>query len=102
MLAERAVDASTARFVCAVALASNTDILWEARDTVEGRLQLPPRGNRGFGYDPIFFYPPYGQTLAEVEDSKKAAASHRGKAFQQFKAYLDVNLPNAQRGTSSR
>lgn len=93
MLAEREVDASTARFVCAVALARNTDILWEARGTVEGRLQLPPRGNRGFGYDPIFFYPPYGRTLAEVEDSEKAAVSHRGKAFQRFQAYLNANLP---------
>ena len=101
MLTERSVDGSTARFVCAVALARNTSIVWETRGTVEGRLHLPPCGDRGFGYDPIFFYPPYGRTLAEVEDDEKAAVSHRGKAFQQLQAYLNANLATSERRTSS-
>ena len=45
-------------------------------------------GVHGFGYDPIFFYPPYGVTLAEVDGERKAAVSHRGKAFRQLRERL--------------
>ena len=144
MLAERGADGSTARFVCALALArpaspdgsarrptdptgaravprrelparpSSPDgsagrptnppgvravprrelparpgvVLWEAAGIVEGRVQLPPRGEGGFGYDPIFRYPPYGRTLAEVTPAEKAAVSHRGRAFRQLRRHL--------------
>ena len=116
MLAERGADGSTARFVCALALArpSSPDgsagrpanppgaravprpellprpgaVLWEAAGVVEGRVQLPPRGEGGFGYDPIFHYPPYGRTLAEVSPEEKAAVSHRGRAFRQLRRRL--------------
>ena len=93
MLAERGADGSTARFVCALALArpSSPDgsaVLWEAAGVVEGRVQLPPRGEGGFGYDPIFHYPPYGRTLAEVTPEEKAAVSHRGQAFRQLRRRL--------------
>jgi XTP/dITP diphosphohydrolase len=79
---------STARFVCALAVASGDDILFEARGTVEGRVAPEPRGTHGFGYDPIFFYPPEGRTLAEVDDDVKRAVSHRGNAFRQLRAFL--------------
>ena len=77
-----------ARFVCAVALARGGDILFEARGSVEGRIAPEPRGRGGFGYDPIFFYPPYGCTLAEASAEQKAAVSHRGHAFRQLRAFL--------------
>jgi XTP/dITP diphosphohydrolase len=72
----------TARFVCALALARGRDILFEARGIVEGHIAPEPRGAGGFGYDPIFFYPPYGRTLAEATPEEKLAVSHRGKAFR--------------------
>ena len=61
---------STARFVCALALVQGDRVLFEARGTVEGRISPEPKGDGGFGYDPIFFYPPYGQTLAEAGAAK--------------------------------
>ena len=82
---------SPARFVCAVALARGPEILFETRGTVEGRIAAEPRGSGGFGYDPIFFYPPYGQTLAEAGD-RKAAVSHRGVAFRTLRAYLQSHF----------
>ena len=79
---------SAARFVCALALVRDGRVIFEARGTVEGRIS-EPKGQGGFGYDPIFFYPPYGQTLAEAGDAK-AAVSHRGEAFRALKAFLST------------
>jgi len=79
---------SAARFVCALAVASGNDVLFEARGTVEGRVAPEPRGTHGFGYDPIFFYPPEGRTLGEVSDDVKRAVSHRGAAFRQLREWL--------------
>jgi XTP/dITP diphosphohydrolase len=80
-----------ARFVCAVALARGRDVLFETRGTVEGRIAPQPRGTGGFGYDPIFFYPPYNATLAEATADQKAAVSHRGKAFRALKTFLNTS-----------
>lgn len=77
----------TARFVCALALARNGDVVFETRGTVEGEIAPEPRGAGGFGYDPIFYYPPYGCTLAEAGD-RKAEVSHRAKAFRTLGTYL--------------
>jgi XTP/dITP diphosphohydrolase len=85
---ERGVTGSTARFVCSVAVANGDTILFEARGTVEGEIVAEPRGTNGFGYDPIFFYPPFGCTLAELDRERKAEVSHRGKAFRQLREYL--------------
>ena len=79
---------SPARFVCALALARDGRVLFEARGTIEGEIAREPRGTHGFGYDPIFHYPPYGRTLGEVENEEKQAVSHRGAAFRQLAAYL--------------
>ena len=78
---------SPARFVCALALVRDGRVLFETRGTVEGCISPEPSGTGGFGYDPIFFYPPYGQTLAEAGDAK-AAVSHRGEAFRALRDYL--------------
>jgi XTP/dITP diphosphohydrolase len=80
---------SPARFVCALALVGDGEILFEARGTIEGRIAPAPKGEGGFGYDPIFFYPPLGRTLAEV-DSEKSAISHRGAAFGALRKYLSL------------
>jgi len=79
---------STARFVCALALVHDGRVLFEARGTIEGRISPEPKGDGGFGYDPIFFYPPYGRTLAEA-GAGKAAVSHRGQAFRALRAFLE-------------
>lgn len=92
MLARRGRDTSPARFVCALALADADGVLWETAGLVEGRVQFPPRGDRGFGYDPIFHYPPYGRTLGEVTPAEKTAVSHRGQAFRQLRRHLTAAL----------
>jgi XTP/dITP diphosphohydrolase len=77
-----------ARFVCALAVAEHDEILFEATATVEGALAPAPAGVNGFGYDPIFLYPPYGKTFGEVSDEEKTAVSHRGQAMRAFRDYL--------------
>ena len=89
MLNERGRTTSTARFVCAVAVWLKDSMVWETVKTVEGRLKLPPQGDKGFGYDPIFYYPPYGRTLAEVNQTEKEAISHRGQAFRALRTNLN-------------
>jgi XTP/dITP diphosphohydrolase len=77
-----------ARFVCALAVADSGRIVYEARGTVEGEIAHEPRGAHGFGYDPIFYYPPYGSTLADVGEDEKLAVAHRGQAFRALAAWL--------------
>ena len=89
LLAGRGVAGSRARFVAAVAFARDGRVEFESEGVVEGEIAREPRGTHGFGYDPIFFYPPYGCTLAEVDGEKKAAVSHRGAAFAKFRQYLE-------------
>lgn len=84
---------STARFVCAVAVAGDDGVLFETRGTVEGRISPEPRGSHGFGYDPIFFYPLEGKTLGEVSDEVKRAVSHRGAAFRMVRQWLQTRTP---------
>ena len=86
-LRRRANADRTARFVCAIAVADGNQIVFEARGVVEGQIAAEPRGTGGFGYDPIFYYPPFGSTLAEAGD-RKSEVSHRGRAFRQLRAFL--------------
>jgi XTP/dITP diphosphohydrolase len=90
MLDQRGVNESPARFVCALALMAGGQVLFEARGEIEGRLTRQPRGDGGFGYDPIFFYPPLGRTLAQASAVEKARVSHRGRAFRQLRAFLEA------------
>ena len=83
---------NAARFVCAVALARGERVVFEARGTVEGRIAREPKGEGGFGYDPIFFYPPYDGTLAEVPQAQKSVVSHRGAAFRKLREFLSKVL----------
>ena len=79
---------STARFVCALALAQGTRLNFEASGVVEGRIAASPAGEGGFGYDPIFFYPPFNQTLAQAID-RKSQVSHRAEAFRKLRGFLE-------------
>ena len=81
-----------ARFVCSLAVAETGRIVYEARGTVEGRIAREARGTSGFGYDPIFYFPPYGSTLAEVDEEAKLAVAHRGHAFRALASWL-TQLP---------
>ncbi len=78
----------TARFVCALSVVQGDAIAFETTATVEGVIAPSPAGRRGFGYDPIFYYPPYGATLAEVGEEDKLAVAHRGKAFRQLAQWI--------------
>jgi XTP/dITP diphosphohydrolase len=79
---------SAARFVCALAVVEGERVVYETQCTVEGVIAREPRGAGGFGYDPIFYYPPYRRTLAEVTAEEKAAVSHRGQAFRALRRFL--------------
>jgi XTP/dITP diphosphohydrolase len=95
-----------ARFVCALAFVAPPGVevsrfssafgprppaltaLFTCEATVEGEISDTPKGAFGFGYDPVFYYPPYGCTLGEVDGDRKLAVGHRGKAFRQFREWL--------------
>ena len=78
----------SARFVCAIAVVAGGDVVFETTGTVEGKVIDHPRGSGGFGYDPIFYYPPFGQTLAEAASSAKLTVAHRGVAFRRLAVWL--------------
>ena len=82
----------TARFICALAAVRGTDVVFETTGTIEGEISEGPRGANGFGYDPIFLYPPYGRTLAEVDDEQKLRVAHRGHAFRNLVKWLGEGI----------
>jgi XTP/dITP diphosphohydrolase len=83
---------SAARFVCALALASTGDIVFETEGVVEGQLAARPAGSEGFGYDPVFYFPPYGKTFGEASFAEKLAVSHRGRAVRALRRHLEEQL----------
>jgi XTP/dITP diphosphohydrolase len=88
LLRERSAGSSAARFVCHVALADQGRVIYETTGIVSGEIAPEPRGTNGFGYDPIFYYPPFQCTLAELDLERKATVSHRGKAFGAVREFL--------------
>jgi XTP/dITP diphosphohydrolase len=80
----------TARFVCAMALVKNGSVVGEFRGEVPGRIGLAPHGDSGFGYDPLFYYPPLRRTFAELPPEVKNAVSHRGRAVLKLRAFLEA------------
>jgi len=80
----------TARFTAAVVFVDPTGALrlFEGQASVEGEIAREPRGPHGFGYDPIFFFPPYGCTTGEMTDIQKLGISHRGGAFRKFRHWV--------------
>lgn len=81
-----------ARFTCAVSVARGDKLIFQAQERAEGRIAEAPRGPNGFGYDPIFFYPPFGRTFGELPREQKDRVSHRGKAFAHLKQALPALL----------
>ena len=79
----------TARFICALAGVRGGQVVFETTGVIEGEISPEPRGTGGFGYDPIFLYPPYAQTLAEVNDADKLRVAHRGHAFRSLRTWLE-------------
>ncbi len=83
----------TARFRCLIAiLCPHPRLEASVEGVVEGVLLESPRGEGGFGYDPLFFYPPLGRSFAELAPEDKNRVSHRAKALAQARAWL-VSLP---------
>ena len=78
----------TARFRCVIALAGPSRAERVVEGVAEGVIADAPRGSGGFGYDPIFFYPPLGRTFAELSDGEKARVSHRGLALEAARRLL--------------
>ncbi len=73
-----------AQFVCVITMITPEGKIIQARGEVHGMLLREPRGSGGFGYDPIFYYPPFGKSLAEVDPEEKNRVSHRGAALKLF------------------
>jgi XTP/dITP diphosphohydrolase len=80
-----------AKFVCSVAIVdpASDAVLFTGEAAVSGEIVPAPRGSHGFGYDPIFFYAPYGRTFGEVSDAEKTLVSHRGQAFRMVRDWLE-------------
>jgi XTP/dITP diphosphohydrolase len=81
----------TARFITALALAKGREILFETETTVDGEIANAAAGAHGFGYDPIFWYPPFQKTTAQLRDAEKAVVSHRARAFRDLRRFLKTS-----------
>ena len=99
LLQERGLETSAARFVCHVALAHQGRVIHETTGIVSGQIAPAPRGTNGFGYDPIFYYPPFKCTLAELDLERKATVSHRGQAFGELRKFLTRGSGLGTRGS---
>ncbi len=81
-----------ARFVSCMVLAKKDQIIHRIKEHVSGYILTRKQGNQGFGYDPIFFYPPLNKTFAQLDPEEKNSVSHRGKALKKLKKFLENNL----------
>jgi XTP/dITP diphosphohydrolase len=84
-----------ARFTSAVAVARGGEVVFEAQEDVEGLIAEATSGPNGFGYDPLFFYPPFGRTFGESRPEDKDRVSHRGKAFARLRRFLESIPPES-------
>ena len=82
----------TGRFVCLIAAARNGHTLATFHGKAEGIILRTPRGNGGFGYDPLFYFPEIAKTFAELTAEEKAKYSHRGAAFRSFLEWEDQSV----------
>lgn len=82
----------TARFRCVLALAVPSKPVWTCDGECSGEILLEPRGENGFGYDPIFYLPEWGKTMAQLDKDEKNRISHRGKAVRYFCSQIDQLL----------
>ncbi len=89
-----------AAFECVISIAVPTGAALTYEGRCEGVIVDKPKGENGFGYDPIFFYPELGKTFAELSMDEKSRVSHRGRAFQEIVReldkileWIDINMP---------
>ncbi len=87
-LRRKSVRDRRARFICVLALARRGRVVAVFSDFAAGELLAAPRGDQGFGYDPIFYFPALGKSFAELPPEKKNVHSHRGKAFRKLLALV--------------
>ena len=90
-LADTPAEERTARFVCCIALVSPDGRELTVRGETEGLIIDEARGEGGFGYDPYFYYSPFGKTFSELSAEEKNAISHRGKAIAKLAEQLKNN-----------
>jgi XTP/dITP diphosphohydrolase len=81
-----------ARFVSCLVLSHSGQIVTEIQEHADGMISSEKKGQEGFGYDPIFFYPPLGKTFAELSPDQKNTVSHRGRALDKLYAFLLDNF----------
>jgi XTP/dITP diphosphohydrolase len=82
----------TAAFVCVISIAVPCGVALTYEGRCEGRIAEAPGGTQGFGYDPLFYYPPLKKTFAELSTQEKNRVSHRGKALRELKEEFDKVL----------
>ena len=88
LLADVPPQQRTAHFACALALATPGKVLAISHGRVDGVILGQPQGEGGFGYDPLFLYPPSGRTFAQMSSGEKQAVSHRGRALAELQTTL--------------
>ena len=88
-----------ARFVCQFVLSKGGRVLKTCRGQVRGCIAQEKKGDFGFGYDPIFFYRPFGRTFGELHPVVKNTVSHRGRALKKMRSYLLRYVGEADKGT---
>ncbi len=93
----------SAAFECVISIAIPTGAALTYEGRCEGELLESPQGENGFGYDPLFFFPAFGKSFAEVPMADKNRVSHRGKALQEVAQefdkildWLDINMPRLE------
>ena len=84
----RGIEDRRARFVCVIALMRDGQLVRTFRGEVEGRVTHEPRGANGFGYDPLFYYEPFGCTFGEADTAAKMRVSHRAQALEKMFTFL--------------
>ena len=92
-LAGVSAERRSARFVCVLAAARDGRTLGTLRGTADGIILEAPRGQNGFGYDPLFYFPQIDKTFAQLSAEEKAQYSHRGAAFRAFLEWCDQKTP---------
>lgn len=90
------VTVRSARYVCVIALVDGGRLLQTFRGTVAGEIAREPQGSNGFGYDPLFYYPPFGCTFGETKPERKWEVSHRGQAFRKMMDWLGENAATSR------
>ncbi len=77
-----------AQFVSCMVLSQKGEVIKEIKESVEGSIAFEEKGTHGFGYDPLFYYPPLRKTFAELLQEEKNKVSHRGQALKKLKEFL--------------